>query len=266
MESGAGGEAAANMWTAAAAARSWAASAHHLAAWESCQIAWMAMAEASEAGRNNADAGAKAVGEGGRIDAAAFRRGATYLEAAVQAHLRAVAAFTRAAEQARSSEAEWVRANSAHAMAGDAESEAVMRMQVDSARAVADSAAGWARRAARDADTTKKALRKWEKFAAARAGSRIQGGDRTAWLVAQEKIRADAERARAEWSAKAEKAKESVREAEDHVRRYREMVDRAAAMIEQSGGPEPEAHDAADEWGRAQAAGRSAVSAWRTRE
>ena len=254
------------VWTAAAAARAWAASAHHLAAWETIQIAWMAMAEASEAGRNNAAAGTETVGEGGRVDGAAFRRGASELEAATRAHLRARDAFTRSAEHAKSSEAEWELAAGAHAAAGDAESEAMLRRQVDNSRAVADSAAGWAARAGRDADTTKKAMRKWKDLAAAWGGGGTWGGDRAAWLDAQERIRAKSERGRAEWSAKAEKAKESVRAAAEHVRQYREMVERVSAMIEQSGGPPPGAQDAVGEWKAATAAARQAVAAWRTRE
>lgn len=224
------------------------------------------MAEASEAGRNNAAAGVEAVGEGGRIDGAAFRRGASELKAATRAHLRAGAAFVRAARHARSSGAEWERAEGAHAMAGDAESRSMLRRQAGNTRAVADSAAGWAKRAGRDADTTKKAMRKWEEFAAAWAGGGTWGGDRAGWLEAQERIRADAERGRAEWSAKAEKARESVQEAAEHVRQYKEMAERASAMIEQSGGPQPGAQDAVGEWKAALAAARRAVAAWRTRE
>lgn len=266
MEFGAGDTDTAYVWTAAAAARAWTASAHHLAAWESWQIAWMAMAEASEAGRNTAVAGAEAVGRGGRIDGAAFGRGASDLEAAVRAHLRAEAAFGRSAAQARSSTAEWEIAAGAHAMAGDAENAAMVRRHVDNSRAVADAAGKWAARACRAAGDNKKAMRKWREFEAAWPGGGVWGGDWAAWIDAQARIRAEAEQSRKKWLGRAEKAKESVRTAAEHVQRYADITEEASAAIDRSDAPLPAARDAMDAWKAAVEAARQAVSAWRTRE
>ena len=266
MEFGAGDTNTAYVWTAAAAARAWTASAHHLAAWESWQIAWMAMAEASEAGRNTAVAGAEAVGAGGRIDGAAFKRGASDLEAAVQAHQRAEAAFGRSAGQARSSTAEWDLAAGAHAMAGDAENAAMVRRHADNSREVADAAGKWAARAGRAVGTTRNAMRKWREFEAARAGGGVWGGDRASWIDAQARIRDEAERSMKKWLGRAKTAKESVRAAAEHVQRYEDIVKEASAAIDRLDAPLPAARDAMDAWNAAVEAARQAVVAWRTRE
>lgn len=266
MEFGADDTDTAYVWTAAAAARAWAASAHHLAAWESWQIAWMAMAEASEAGRNAAAAGAEAVDRGGRMDGAALGRGASGLDEAVQAHLRAEAAFGRSAAQARSSTAEWEIAAGAHAMAGDAENAAMVRRHADNSRAVAYAAGKWAARAGRAADTTKGAMRKWREFEAARSGGGAWGGDRAAWIDAQARIRDEAERSRKKWLGRAKTAKESVRTAAEHVQRYADIVEEASAAIDRSDAPLPAARDAMDAWKAAVEAARQAVAAWRARE
>lgn len=247
------------VWTAAAAAWSWAASVHHLALWESCRSAWAAMAEASMAGRNTADVGAEAVGRDGQMNGTALGNGAAALGAAIQAQLRARAAFRVAAEQAEHSAAGWKRAAKAHARAGNASLEAKLRGQADLLIEAGQAADKWASHADRDADITKRAQRQWEECAGRWAHGGVYKGDRTEWVDEQARILADAEYSRAKWTDKAEKAGETAQMAAGDLKEYAELAGKIATAAGLPGDVPPGAERAARAWRNAIKSARRAA-------
>ena len=239
------------VWTAAAAARAWTAAAHHVAVWESCRSAWIAMSEASAAGRNSAEAGAEAVGRDGVMNGTAFGNGAAALEEVVRALARAGAAFSDAAEKARLSAAEWEQAASMHAMAGDAENAALLRKQAGTLRDAGQAADNWAAKAESDAGASRRALRRWRECADRRANGRVQPGYRDKWIDDQSRIHADSEYSRVKWADKAEKAYATAQRSADQMQQYADLAGRMAVAAGLPDDIPPGAEGAAVEWKKA---------------
>ena len=254
------------VWIAAAAARSWTATAHQVALWETCRNAWGSMSEASEAGRNAAAAGGEAVGRDGMVSGTVLGDAANSLKEAARALLRARTAFTDASELAKRSAAEWERAARAHERAGDARNEATVRAHVDKSREAGRAAAKWASKADRDADTAKKALRKWDACADMCANRSAWTDERAEWLDEQARIHADAEYGRAMWLDRAGQADETMRAAADDLRQYAELAGEIALAAGLPDDIPPGSENAARAWRDAMASARRAANAYRSRE
>ena len=249
--------AAAAVWAAVAAARMWIAAGHTLAAWGSYRDGWHAMARASTAGRNAAAAGGEAVGKDGRMNDTARGNAADALKEAVRAQRRARASFSRSASHAEQSALWQVRAAEAYDRAGDADSGRFAREQASHARRTAQSAHGWASRAARDAKTTREAKRMWDAIAAAGEagttgmppdGAIALPADRAAWVAEQASIHADAEYDRAKRQDLAEKSDSAVQTAGEDLKLYAAATERAGAAVERLGRLPPEAEEGVAAW------------------
>ncbi len=258
MRADGAGSTAWGVWIAAAAARSWTAEAHHLAAWEACRNGWSEMATAIAAGRDSAKIGCEGVERDGRMDGAALESGVEKLRAAVLAQKRARAEFAEAAKRAVLSADEWEKAASAHAMACDSENEKALRGQADTARGIGRMAAKWSKRAGKGAGMAKEALRKWEECAAVRPRGDVWVDDRASWVDEQSRIHADAEYTRAEWLGRAEKAAEAVRTATDHLRQYADLAEKIAASAGLPDAAPPDSERAVKAWRRAMRSARRA--------
>ena len=255
-----------HVWIAAAVARSWTAAAHQVAMWETCRNAWGAMSEASAAARDSAASGAEAVGRDGRVNGVAIGDAAASLKEAVRNLLRARDAFNDAAEQAKRSAAEWVRAARAHERAGDAGNVATLRAHIGKSREAGWNAAKWASRADRDADTAKKALLKWDACAESCANGASWTSDRAEWVDEQARIRADAEYGRARWLDRAGHSDATMRAAADDLREYADLAGRIALAAGLPDGIPPGAERAAAEWKRAMESARRAANAYQSSE
>ena len=259
------------VWTAAAAAREFAAATHSLAACVFNQKAAKAEAEATAADRDAAEAGYEAVGRDGRLNRAALADAATPLRAAVRAQRRARAAFREAAAHTRSSAAEFAMAADAHAMAGDAAREQALRGRADAARAMIRDADRRASLAGRATKAARAALRMCTEAANGLLDGAVYQGGRAAWTGKQESMRAGAERDRAGLSGRVRRAAADVRAADDYLRECADAGDRAAAAAakgEEGVGlaDTPDARKAAAAWNEAAAAARNAVDTCRPPE
>ena len=233
----------------------WIAAAHNLAAWGSYRNGWHAMARAAAAGRDAAAVAAaagQAVGKDGRTNDAARESAADALKNAVRAQRRARASFSRSASHAEQSALWQVRAADAYDRAGDADNERAVRGQAVQARRMAQSAYGWASRAARDAKTTREAKRGWDAIAAAGEagttgpppdGAIALPADMAAWAGEQARIHAGAEHERARWQDTAEKADRAVQAAGEDLKLYAAATDRAGTAVERLGRLPPEAEE-----------------------
>lgn len=258
-ENGGTGTAVSDVWTAAAAARSWTAAAHSLAAWVSSRGAWTGMAEAAACARNAAEAGSEVVDKGCRLNTVALGNGAAALESALRAQRRAVDAFREAAAHAGMSASEWEQAAAAHAMARDEPREQMARRRAGQARAVEQVATRWAARAGVEAETIQRASHVWRECADRWAGGAVWPEDRTSWVDEQARIHADAEYTRAKWAGKVERAEAAVQDAAGTVQRYAAMAERYAAMVGRPNGLPAGSKDAARAWGEAMQAARAVV-------
>lgn len=206
--SGEGGadRAVALVWAAAAAARECAAAAHMVAARTACLQAREAMAEAAAGGIESADAAGRVVGRDGRITISALKDITAALDRASSAQRRARASFREAARRARSAAAEMRRGAEAHAEAEDPQRSQTLRTRAVRARRIARDASKRALSAAKDARTTRKASKGWAACAVEWNDGEEWPGDKSAWPHTEAGIRAGAERERALWAGRVEKA------------------------------------------------------------
>lgn len=257
-----GPAAAASLWAAVAAVRSWAAAAHNVAAWGSCRNGWMAMSEAAEARRDAADAGAEAVGRDGRMNSVARKNTADMLRGAMRASVRARAAFKEAAVHAGSSAEGQERAARAYAMAGGADNmRELCGQHAVQARSMAQAADRWSLMAGKAARTTRDVVDKWAGDPAGRSDGAAWPGDRAAWVDEQGRIHADAEYNRAMWEGAARRANTAVRAAADDLRMCAIEAGKAAGEVERIGSVPPEARDAEAAWNEALEAARQVLHA-----
>lgn len=248
--SGTPAAAATDVWAAVAAARTWAAAAYHFSTWTMYERGWKAMAEAAAAGRTAAAAGKRAVEWDNRLNIAAFKSAGDALRAAMRAQERTRTAFVDAGRHAGASAAAWDAAAKAHALAGNAGGGRDVRMRAEQSRALAEAAPDWVLSADTDAQSTRRALRKWDAIASERSEGDLWDGDRAELLCWQESIHADAEHYAAKWSEEADRAAEAAEMTAGEMQYAREAK-KAAALVEGMGRLPPDALEAKEAWNEA---------------
>ena len=235
-----------------AAARSWTAAAHNIAAWGSYRNGWDRMVKAVAAGRDAAAAGGEAVGKDDRINGTARKNAADALMAAVRAQRHARASFKDAVAHARTSASERALAAKAYASAGDADNERAARKRAEQARRLARDAKRWAATARNDARAALQASRWWAgEDTPGRSDGAVWPGGRAAWIDEQASMHADAEYKRAEWADMAEAAEAAVHAAGDDLHQCADATKRAAIAVDGLGPLPPEAGEAEAAWAKA---------------
>ncbi len=131
---GARSDAAAAVWAAVAAARTWAGSAHEVAACAELGAAWTAKAKADSEIKRVAEAYGRAAGAQDRVDPDEIGRAVKAMRRAARSMRRAGRAFRRSSKRGHAMSAEMMKASTAHKRAGKPRDAALVRSWAARAR------------------------------------------------------------------------------------------------------------------------------------